>query len=141
LIAALIILLMRRSRRRTWAQLAANATVDARALSAEVQQSIPWLRDPNAAAQAWANVDARLARLRADLRHLDQAAPDDGRRAAVGRASQAAQALQASVETDRGLRVGPPGATDDQLAYSEALLRQRAGELERATEDLNPPTP
>jgi hypothetical protein len=141
LIAGLIVLLMRRSRRRTWAQLAVNATVDGRALSAEVQQSIPQLRDPNTAAQAWTNVDARLARLRADLRHLDQTAPDDEHRAAVGRASQAAQALQDSVETDRGLRVGPSGPTDDQLAYSEALLSQRATELERATEDLTPPKP
>jgi hypothetical protein len=138
-IAGLIAFLVRRSRRQNWAEAAADAAVDARALSAEVQQSIPWLRDPGAAAQVWANLDARLARVRTALRNLDQTAPDDARRAAAGRATQAAQALQASVETDRGLRMGPPQPTGDQLAYSEAVLRQRAAELVRATEDLQTP--
>lgn len=135
-IIGLIALLVRRSRRQDWAEAAADAAVDARGLSTEVQQGIPWLRDPNAAAQVWANVDARLGRLRGALRHLDQTAPDEQRRAAVGRASQAAQALQASAETDRRLRVGPPVPTVEQLAYSEAVLRQRAAELERTMEEL-----
>jgi hypothetical protein len=53
-----------------------------------------------------------------------------------GRVSEAVESLLSTIDTDRALRLGPPSPADEQLAYSEALLGQRAVEVGRAAHDL-----
>ena len=67
---------------------------------------------------------------------LAAASPDQRAGAAAARVSQAVESLLSTIDTDRGLRLGPPSPTDEQLAYSEALLSQRAVEVGRAAHDL-----
>jgi hypothetical protein len=139
LLIALIASLVRRRRRAAWLASARAVAADMGALAAAVERSLPMLRDPNTAAQVWADLDSRAARVRARLRVLGESAPGGAANAAARRAAQALQALQTSIDTDRGLRVGPPAPTPEQLGYSEALLRQRAAELQQVAADLEAP--
>ncbi len=136
LLVALIVALVRRGRRTQWWANARLAAADSAALSAAVERALSLLRDPGAAAQAWGDLNNRVAQLRGRLRTLARTGPDPEATAAANRVSQALDAVQVAIDTDRGLRIGPPPPTDDQLGYSEAVLRQRAGELDRAAQEL-----
>jgi hypothetical protein len=114
---------------------------EASALASAVDRGVPLLRDPNAAAQVWADLNNRMTHLRTQLRAMAQAAPDAPARTATNRASQGAETLQSAIDTDRAVRIGPPPPTTEQLGYSEALLRQRAAELERVAQDFEVTAP
>lgn len=136
LLILLIVLLVRRRRRAEWWTKARLVAADASALASAVDRGVPLLRDPGAAAQVWADLNGRMTHLRGQLRTMARAAPDASARTATNRASQGAEALQAAIDTDRAVRIGPPPPTPEQLGYSEALLRQRAAELERLAQDF-----
>jgi hypothetical protein len=130
LIAGLYFLLARNRQRSQWSSSAQVVAADAAALATAVERGIPLLRNPTTAAQVWVDLNSRAARVRSSLTSLQRAS------AATTRANQALESLLSTIDTDRGLRMGPPSPTDEQLAYSEALLSQRAVELGRAAHDL-----
>jgi len=109
---------------------------DAGALAAAVERGLPLLRNPNTAAQVWVDLNSRAARVRTGLTSLTAVSPEARATAATSRVAQALEAVQSTIDTDRGLRMGPPPPTDEQLAYSEALLSQRGAELGRAAQEL-----
>jgi len=109
---------------------------DAGALAAAVERGLPLLRNPNTAAQVWVDLNSRAARVRTGLTGLTAVSPEARATAATSRVAQALEAVQSTIDTDRGLRIGPPSPTDEQLAYSEALLSQRSAELGRAAQEL-----
>jgi hypothetical protein len=141
LLILLIVFLVRRRRRADWWTRARLVAAEASALASAVDRGVPLLRDPGAAAQVWADLNTRIAHLRGELRTLGQSAPDGPARTAANRASQGAETLQSAIDTDRAVRIGPPPPTPEQLGYSEALLRQRAAELERLAQDFEVTAP
>jgi hypothetical protein len=143
LLILLIALLMRRRRRAEWWTKARLVAAEASALASAVDRGVPLLRDPNAATQVWADLNGRMTHLRTQLRAMGREAPDPTARTATNRTSQGTEALQSAIDTDRAVRIGPPPPTPEQLGYSEALLRQRAAELERLAQDfeVNAPPP
>jgi hypothetical protein len=136
LIAGLYFLFARNRQRTQWSAIAQEVAADALALSTAVERGLPLLRNPTTAAQVWVDLNSRAGRVRAGLRSLATAAPDQRASAAATRTSQALESLLSTIDTDRGLRMGPPQPGDEQIAYSEALLSQRAVELGRAAHDL-----
>ena len=84
----------------------------------------------------WADINSRVSQLRARLGAIGASAPDPRAKAVTNRVSLALDAVQSAIDTDRGLRIGPPAPTPEQIGYSEALLRQRATELERTAQEL-----
>ncbi len=136
LVFGVFFLVTRNRQRSQWSERAQAVAGDARALVSAVERGLPLLRDPGSAAQVWVDLNTRLAHVRSGLGTLNRTASDPRARAATTRATQALDALQASIDTDRGLRMGPPPPTEDQIAYSEALLSQRAVELGRAADEL-----
>jgi len=136
LIAGLYFLIARNRQRSNWTSAAHVSAADAGALAAAVDRGLPLLRNPNTAAQVWVDLNNRAGRVRSGLNNLSSLAPDQRANAAVARARQALDALVAAIDADRGVRMGPPAPSDDQLAYSEALLSQRAVELGRAAQDI-----
>ena len=68
LIIGLIVLLTRRRRRSEWSTSARVVAADASVLASAVERGLPMLRDPNAAAQVWADLTGRGTRLRTQLR-------------------------------------------------------------------------
>ena len=141
LLILLVALLLRRRRRAEWWTKARLVAAEAGALASAVDRGVPLLRDPNAAAQVWADLNSRMTHLRTQLRAMAQTAPDGPARTATNRASQGAETLQSAIDTDRAVRIGPPPPTPEQLGYSEALLRQRAAELERLAQDFEVTAP
>jgi hypothetical protein len=144
LIAGLYFLFARNRQRTHWSSSAQVVAADALALSSAVEQGIPLLRNPTSAAQVWVDLNNRAGRVRSGLGTLAAASPDPRAGAAATRVSQAVESLVSAIDTDRGLRMGPPPPTEEQLSYSEALLSQRAVEVGRAARDLEaavtPPT-
>ena len=136
MIAGLYFLFARNRQRSQWSSSAQVVAADAAALATAVEGAIPLLRNPTTAAQVWVDLNGRAARVRSSLTSLAAAAEDQRASAATTRANQALESLLSTIDTDRGLRMGPPSPTDEQLAYSEALLSQRAVELRRAALDL-----
>jgi hypothetical protein len=136
LVILLTVLLIRRRRRAQWWANARLVAAEASALASALNRGVPLLRDPNAAVQVWADLNGRMTRLRGQLRLMGESAPDAPARAATNRATQGVESLQAAIDTDRAVRIGPPPPTPDQLGYSEALLRQRAAELEGIARDF-----
>ncbi len=136
LIAGLYFLFARNRQRTQWSSNAQVVAADAAALATAVERGIPLLRNPTTAAQVWVDLNSRAARARSGLSNLASASKEPRATAAATRANQALDSLVATIDTDRGLRLGPPPPTDEQLAYSEALLSQRAVELGRAAHDL-----
>jgi hypothetical protein len=136
LIAGLYFLFARNRQRTQWSSSAQVVAADALALSSAVERGIPLLRNPTTAAQVWVDLNSRAARVRSGLGSSAAASPDQSAGAATTRVSQAVESLVSAIDTDRGLRMGPPAPTDEQLAYSEALLSQRAVEVGRAAHDL-----
>jgi hypothetical protein len=136
LIGGLYFLFARNRQRTQWSSSAQAVAADALALSTAVERGIPLLRNPTTAAQVWVDLNSRAARIRSGLTSLAAGAPDQRGAAATTRAAQALESLLSTIDTDRGLRMGPPPPTDEQLAYSEALLSQRSVELGRAAHDI-----
>jgi hypothetical protein len=141
LIALLVAFLVRRRRRSQWWTQARLVAAETSALASAVERSLPLLSNPGAAAQVWADLNSRMTQLRAGLSPLGQSAPDARAKAITNRASQAVEAMQAAIDTDRSLRIGPPPPTPEQIGYSEVLLRQRAGELERIAQEFEVAAP
>ncbi len=102
-----------------------------------VTRGLATLDQPSAAAQTWAEAESHGAQLHSRFLGLMANAPDVQAGAAVSSADHNLQALRAAVESDRGLRLGPPPPTDAQLSYSEAVVRERATELNQAVDDLS----
>jgi hypothetical protein len=136
LIAGLYFLFARNRQRTQWSSSAQSVAADALALSSATERGIPLLRNPTTAAQVWVDLNNRAARVRSGLGSLASASPDQRAGAAAARVSQAVESLLSTIDTDRRLRLGPPSPTDEQLAYSEALLSQRAVDVGRAAHDL-----
>jgi hypothetical protein len=135
-IGGLYFLIARNRQRSHWTSTAQVVSGDAAALASAVDSGVPLLRNPNTAAQVWVDLNNRAARVRAGLNGLRGSSPGQQANAAAARATQALDALVAAIDTDRGLRMGPPTPTDEQIAYSEALLSQRSAELRRAAQDI-----
>ncbi|HEY6378505.1 MAG TPA: hypothetical protein VI316_04915 [Candidatus Dormibacteraeota bacterium] len=91
--------------------------------------SIPPGNEPTAVSLWWRLMEAHEATLTIDLSMLAQLPPDDRRASARAEVSGAQDALRAAVATDRSVRVGPPAPTDENLAYSAAIVRERANAL------------
>ena len=136
LIAGLYFLFARNRQRSEWSSSAQVVAADIASLATAVDRGIPLLRNPTTAAQVWVDLNSRAARARGGLGSLAAAAQDQRASAATTRANQALESLLSTIDTDRALRMGPPPPSDEQLAYSEALLTQRAAELGRAAHDL-----
>jgi hypothetical protein len=135
LIGLIALIMRRRSRSRWWTQ-ARLVAAEASAVASAVERALPLLREPNAAVQVWSDLDSRVTQLRVRLGAIGRSAPDARAKAVASRASQALDAVQSAIDTDRGLRIGPPAPTPEQIGYSEALLRQWATELERTAQEL-----
>jgi hypothetical protein len=136
LIGGAVLLINRNRQRSQWSERAQTVAADAHALGSTVERSLPLLRDPASAAQVWVDFNTRLGHVRSGLTALTASAPDQHAKVAIGRATQALDALQASIDSDRSLRMGPPPPSEEQIGYSEALLTQRATELGRAADEL-----
>ena len=136
LVAGLYFFIARNRQRSQWTSNAQAVSADAAALASAVERGIPLLRNPTAAAQVWVDLNNRANRVRSGLTSLATSAPDQRASAATTRATHALESLVGAIDTDRGLRLGPPTPADDQIAYSEALLSQRAVELGRAAQDI-----
>jgi hypothetical protein len=141
LIGLIVLIMRRRSRSRWWTQ-ARLVAAEASAVASAVERALPLLREPNAAVQVWADINSRITQLRGRLGTIARSAPETRAKAVTSRVSLALDAVQSAIDTDRGLRIGPPAPTPEQIGYSEALLRQRATELERTAQELevNAPT-
>jgi hypothetical protein len=137
LIILLIILLKRRRTREDWSEHARAAVSEGRDLMGSISRGLGTLAQPAAAAHTWADVEAEGADLHRRLRNLAQRAPDERAAAVASRADDALQGLRSAVESDRSLRLGPPPPTQEQLGYSEAVVRERASEFQHALEDLD----
>jgi hypothetical protein len=81
-------------------------------------------------------VTGQVEALASEARGFETRAPDDPSRAAAGTVRAGLDELAATLETDRTLRLSTPPPSQEQLAYSTALIRQHVEELERA---LRPP--
>jgi hypothetical protein len=136
LVAGLYFLIARNRQRSHWTSSAHAVSADAAALASATERGIPLLRNPNTAAQVWVDLNNRANRVRSGLTGLATSAPDQRASAATTRATHALESLLGAIDTDRGLRLGPPAPTNDQIAYSEAILSQRAVELGRAAQDI-----
>lgn len=87
---------------------------------------------------AGAVVTGRVEALAADARLLETQAPDEPARASAGALRAGLDELARALESDRRLRLGSPPPSDEQLAYSTALIREQVVQL-RAR--LVPPEP
>lgn len=137
LIILIVVLLMRRRAHDQWREDARNATTEARQFSQVVTRGLAGLTQPAAAAQTWGEVDLLGTRLHSRFLGLMAKPPDPQSGGAVSTADRALQALRSAVESDRGLRVGPPPPTDAQLGYSEAQIRERVTEFNQAVDELS----
>lgn len=83
-------------------------------------------------------VAGRVEALAADARTLEGQAPDASARASASAVRAGLDELARALEADRRLRLGSPPPTDEQLAYSTALIGEQVAQL-RAR--LVPPEP
>jgi hypothetical protein len=81
-------------------------------------------------------VTGQIEALAAEARSLESRAPDDPSRAAAANVRARLDDLASTLESDRALRLSSPPPTEEQLAYSTALIRQQAEQLQGA---LRPP--
>lgn len=77
-------------------------------------------------------VTGRVEALASEARGFETRAPDDPSRAAAGTVRAGLDELASTLEADRALRLSTPPPSQEQLAYSTALIRQHVEELERA---------
>ncbi len=119
-----------------------------------------WWRRRRAAARTWATrsealvrrtlvsldevtgagsvVTGRVEALAAEARELEAGAPDAASRASVGGLRAGLDELARALEADRALRFESPPPSDEQLAYSSALIGEQVAQLRRR---LLPPDP
>ena len=119
-----------------------------------------WWRRRRAAARTWATrsealvrrtlasldevagagsvVTGRVEALAAEARELEAQAPDAASRASVGGLRAGLDELARALEADRALRFESPPPSDEQLAYSSALIGEQVAQLRRR---LLPPDP
>jgi hypothetical protein len=128
---------MRRRAHDQWRDDARGAVSESRHLMQVVTHGLATLDQPAAAAQTWAEADDRGAQLHARLLPLMANSPNPQLGGAVATADRSLQALRAAVDSDRGLRLGPPAPTEAQLSYSEAVVRERATEFNQAVDELS----
>ena len=76
--------------------------------------------------------------LASEARAFEARAPDDPSRAAASGVRAKLDELASALEADRSLRLSAPPPTQEQLAYSTALIRQQAEELQGT---IRPPEP
>ena len=81
-------------------------------------------------------VTGRVQALAGEAQALETHAPDDASRMEAGRLRARLDELAATLETDRKLRLGSPPPSQDQIVYSDALIRQQAEQLQGV---LRPP--
>jgi hypothetical protein len=136
-IILIIVLLMRRRAHDQWRDDARSATAEARQFSQIVTRGLATLSQPAAAAQTWGEVDQLGVQLHSRLLGLMAKPPTPQLGGAVSSADRSLQTLRTAVESDRGLRVGPPPPTEAQLGYSEAQIRERATEFNQSVDELS----
>lgn len=130
LIGVLIYLLLRQRDARRWAEEAAQAAAEGRAVLALATQGIATLDQPAAAAHTWGDLEAQGAQLHQRLDALSRRPPEPWLGTAVAKTDQSLSALRSATDADRALRLGPPPPTAEQLGYSEAVIRERAAEFD-----------
>lgn len=81
-------------------------------------------------------VTGHVEALASEAHGVEARAPDDASRAAAAAVRARLDQLAAALEADRTLRLSTPPPSDEQVAYSSALIRQQAQELQAA---LRPP--
>jgi hypothetical protein len=81
-------------------------------------------------------VTGRIEALASEARSLESSAPDDPSRAAAANVRTRLDELASTLESDRALRLSSPPPSEEQLAYSAAVIRQQAEQLQGA---LRPP--
>src|SRR3954471_8941450 len=74
---------------------------------------------------AGAVVTGRVEAIAADARLLETQAPDEPARASAGALRAGLDELARALESDRRLRLGSPPPSDEQLAYSTALIGEQ----------------
>jgi hypothetical protein len=75
-------------------------------------------------------VTGQIEALTAEARSLERHAPDDRTTAEAARVRVGLEELAEALEADRTLRLASPPPTEEQIAYSTALIRQQAEQLQ-----------
>jgi hypothetical protein len=83
-------------------------------------------------------VTGQVEALASEARGLESRAPDDASRAAAATVRARLDELASALEADRALQLSTPPPTQEQLAYSAAMIRQQAEQLQSA---VRPPEP
>jgi hypothetical protein len=81
-------------------------------------------------------VAGQIEALASEARSLESSAPDDPSRAAAANVRARLDELASTLQSDRVLRLSSPPPSEEQLAYSTAVIRQQAEQLQGA---LRPP--
>ena len=81
-------------------------------------------------------VTGQVQALADEARRLESRAPNDRARAAAGTTREHLDQLSRSLESDRALRLASPPPSEEQLSYSQALIRNQVLQLQQA---LRPP--
>jgi hypothetical protein len=76
-------------------------------------------------------VTGSIQALEAEARSLERHAPDDRATAAAAQLRGGLEELADALDADRTLRLASPPPSEEQLAYSTALIRQQAEQLQR----------
>lgn len=124
-VVAFVVWRRRRAAKQTWAM----------RMDALARRALATLDD---VVTAGAVVTGRVQALAADARQLETQAPDEPARASVGALRAGLDELVRALESDRRLRLGSPPPSEEQLAYSTALIGEQVAQL-RAR--LVPPEP
>jgi hypothetical protein len=77
-------------------------------------------------------VTGSIQALEAEARSLERHAPDDRATAAAAQLRGGLEELADALDADRTLRLASPPPSEEQLAYSTALIRQQAEQLQDA---------
>ncbi|HZE29539.1 MAG TPA: hypothetical protein VE055_05535 [Gaiellaceae bacterium] len=83
-------------------------------------------------------VTGQIEALAAESRSLEGRAPDDVSKAGAANVRSRLDELASALEADRALRLGSPPPSSEQLAYSTALIRQQAEQLQGALRPAGP---
>lgn len=75
-------------------------------------------------------VTGQIQALEAEARQLERHAPDERATAAAAQLRGGLEELVGALEGDRALRLASPPPSEEQLAYSAALIRQQAEQLQ-----------
>jgi hypothetical protein len=81
-------------------------------------------------------VTGQIEALASEARTLESTAPDDPSRAAAANVRARLDELASTMQSDRALRLSSPPPSQEQLAYSTAVIRQQAEQLQGV---LRPP--